>query len=322
MKKLDELISVIIPIYNCEEYIERCIKSVLDQNYSNIELILVNDGSSDKSGEICDKYESIDNRVKVIHQANVGVSKTREKATKISKGKWLIFIDSDDYIKNDYISTLYNEAKLDDIDIVCCNSIDFENKELDEDIRYDEIIKEKSIILKDYFNLKRYPCVVWGKIIKKDILLQEEFPHMKYGEDTYLIVKSLLKASKVKLLKYSGYYYTYRENSASNTIKDIDKFKDLIKRDIMIYNLCKNEYEEFAYSAEEKVIESIYGLIKNLAILSRIQDIKESQKYKKMIKSLKVKKIKVKIKKIIIKTIWNMPNLSSKIAKIFYRKRV
>ena len=107
----NELISIIIPVYNCEEYLEICIKSVLNQTYDKFELILINDGSKDSSGEICKKYSNIDKRVIYINQNNIGVSRTRQKGINISKGEYLTFIDSDDYIDKNYLLNLYNNIK-------------------------------------------------------------------------------------------------------------------------------------------------------------------------------------------------------------------
>ena len=120
----DVLVSVVVPIYNCEKYIEKCIKSILNQSFTNLEVILIDDGSTDKSGEICDYFAKQDNRVCVVHRENKGVALTRKEGIDISNGEFITFIDSDDYIDKDFIKNLYNEQELSRADIVCCNSID------------------------------------------------------------------------------------------------------------------------------------------------------------------------------------------------------
>ena len=99
-------ISIVVPVYNCEQYIKKCIKSILNQTFKEFELILIDDESQDQSGEICEEYAKLDKRIIVIHQKNQGVSKTREKGLKIAKSKYVTFIDSDDYIKEDYLYKL------------------------------------------------------------------------------------------------------------------------------------------------------------------------------------------------------------------------
>lgn len=105
--KLEELVSIIIPCYNVEKYMSRCVDSILSQTYSNIEIILVDDGSPDNCGKICDEYAQKDNRIKVIHKKNGGLADARNVAIDIVTGEWIVFVDSDDFVSNDYIETLY-----------------------------------------------------------------------------------------------------------------------------------------------------------------------------------------------------------------------
>ena len=109
MSKID--VSIIIPIYNCEKYLKECIESILMQTLKKIEVILIDDGSTDNSLKICKLFQSKDPRIKVIHQENVGVSKARENGLKIATGKYISFIDADDYIKEDFLEKLYNEIR-------------------------------------------------------------------------------------------------------------------------------------------------------------------------------------------------------------------
>ena len=113
-------ISIIIPIYNVENYLEKCIESALNQTYKNLEIILVNDGSKDKSLDICRKYEFIDNRIILIDKPNAGVWLARYDGIKKATGSYISFMDSDDYIEKDYIEKLYSKAQENDYDIVVC----------------------------------------------------------------------------------------------------------------------------------------------------------------------------------------------------------
>ena len=107
----NELISIVVPIYNVEKYLEKCVESILRQTYKNIEIILVDDGSPDLCGEICENYKKIDKRITVIHKKNGGLSDARNYGIKHSNGKYITFIDSDDYVERDYIEYLYNLIK-------------------------------------------------------------------------------------------------------------------------------------------------------------------------------------------------------------------
>ena len=107
----DTLISIVVPVYNVSQYLERCIQSVIYQTYENLDIILIDDGSTDNSGLICDKYAKIDKRIRVLHQQNSGLSAARNAGIEIAKGKYITFIDSDDYVDSDYVSFLYDLIK-------------------------------------------------------------------------------------------------------------------------------------------------------------------------------------------------------------------
>ena len=120
-----DLISVIIPIYNVEQYLKECLESVINQTYRNLEIILVDDGSKDKSGKICDEYKNKDERIKVVHKENGGLSDARNAGMKIATGKYIQFIDSDDFIDKDMIETLYNLIIENEADISMCSNYYF-----------------------------------------------------------------------------------------------------------------------------------------------------------------------------------------------------
>lgn len=278
-----ELISVVIPIYNCDKYLNKCIRSVLNQTYNKFELILINDGSKDKSGEICEKYSKLDNRIVYINQKNKGVSKTRQKGIEIAKGEYLIFIDSDDYIDKDYFFKLYNNCKRSNADIVCCNSNDFgvinykNNK-----IEYDEVVIDKERLMNDYFKGMRYAYCIWGKLYKKSIINRVKFREMKYAEDTCMIIELFNKCEKVCLLEYDGYYYRGQETSITNTISCIEKANDLLIRADIINNICMKEFPNLINKSTKELVNSLYSTI---AIYSKIND---KVLYKDFLKKYKV----------------------------------
>lgn len=256
-------ISIVVPVYNCEQYIKKCIKSILNQTFKEFELILIDDESQDQSGEICEEYAKLDKRIIVIHQKNQGVSKTREKGLKIAKSKYVTFIDSDDYIKEDYLYKLYNSIINSNADFVCCNSIDI-GKNLPENIciNKDEMISNKEKLLMDYFVGKRYAYCIWGKLFKKEIFKNIEFLKMKYAEDTCIILNLFMKCEKIMLLSYEGYYYVQREESATFSDNYLQKANDLLIRSKLLFNICqKINNQELILKARNEITQSLYGAI-------------------------------------------------------------
>ncbi len=171
---MNSKISVIVPVYNSELYLEECIESVLNQTYDNFELILINDGSSDNSKYICDKYEKKDNRVRVKHICNSGVSVARNIGISISTGDYIVFVDSDDYINPDMLKELYNYINKYNTDMVICDFMYYKNN-----VFINSEVKEQNIkiytseeaqyqLYKDkYLNF----IVVWGKIYKRKLAI-------------------------------------------------------------------------------------------------------------------------------------------------------
>ena len=152
----EDLISVIVPVYNVENYLRECLDSIVAQTYRNIEVILVDDGSKDSSGKICDEYADKDNRIKVIHKENGGVSAARNTGLDIAKGEWISYVDSDDYIESTMIETLICLAKKNDVELAMCSFKDIsecENVTQENDIRIfskDELIYNYVVRNADY----------------------------------------------------------------------------------------------------------------------------------------------------------------------------
>lgn len=203
-------LSIIVPIYNSEKYISRCIDSILNQSFIDYELILINDGSKDKSLDIIKEYEKKDKRIKVIDQKNEGVSKTRNKGIKLSKGKYIMFIDNDDYIENDYIKTYYNQIISGDYDIV----IGGYKRKNDENV-----VLQKMQLIKDNDWSKYLVVAPWAKIYKRDFLIKNNIEYFQYkiGEDVYFNLLAYSKTNKIKIINNTDYIWYYNGNSVSNT---------------------------------------------------------------------------------------------------------
>lgn len=236
---MNNLISIIVPVYNSEKFLHKCISSLIVQSYKDIEIILVDDGSTDNSGRICDQYVGEDSRIRVIHQINMGVSIARRNGVKISRGNYVAFVDADDYLEENFVSVLVEN--IDESDIVCCNCID------EGDINQPNIIiKEKAVLhsldkmMDCYFEGMRFAYVIWGKLIKRELIDTVEFINLKYTEDTHMMLEMLSKAKKVTIIPYAGYHYVACPSSAMSTAKLMELSLDNLVTADFLNSLCEN----------------------------------------------------------------------------------
>lgn len=214
-------ISIIVPVYNVEKYIEKCITSVLSQTYIDWELLLINDGSIDMSGKICNIWSERDNRIKVIHQNNAGAATARNRGIEHATGKYIMFIDGDDYIESQMLENLYKKIVEDDSDCCICGYVG---------INEDGIIKYKNNVEHSlcfsgiealrcrYLDNLGYVNIVnpWGKLYKRHVWSELRFTDGIYYEDLDVMPFLYVKCNKVSIVSYTGYYYLQREGSASH----------------------------------------------------------------------------------------------------------
>ena len=212
---MNEKISVIIPVYNVEPYICRCVDSVLAQTYQTLEIILIDDGSTDRSGAICDGYAVSDSRVKVIHKLNGGLSDARNVGIEASSGQYITFLDSDDWVDVAYLDTLYQLLKEKDADISVCGFV----KTADEKVLFEQ--KKPKVYeftnrqaLNQIFDEYYIEIIVaWGKLYKSDLFSEIRFPIGKIHEDEFTTYKLLYLAKKVVLTNQKLLYYWQRPDS-------------------------------------------------------------------------------------------------------------
>ena len=253
MKK--ELISVIIPVYNVEPFLKRCLDSVIKQTYSNLEIILVDDGSEDNSGNICDDYQNKDSRIKVIHKKNGGLSSARNKGLDESKGNLILFLDSDDWIDLNYIDTLYNDLKKNDCDISVpgfCLSYDNGKHINDSKIQKQTIFTTEDALSNFLFNGYITPCVA-SKLWKRNLWKNIRCPEGKLFEDQFTTYKLIMKSKKISFNPSVNYYY-YKRNGSIGHSSFSSRTYDLL-------NGINEEYE---------VIVKNYPNLKNNLIVAKI----------------------------------------------------
>ena len=214
---MNELISVIIPVYNVEQYVESCLNSVINQSYFNLEIILVDDGSTDKSGEICDQYALKDSRIKVIHEENAGLGEARNRGLRIASGDYICFVDSDDWIEEDYCKELIQAAERTNSDIAICGYNECLKEGKTHKVKYDDCFTTtgKEILHytmtangKYWFNIS-----VWNKMYKREIISGLWFKSRVY-EDIMYNAGSMYRANKIAYINQCLYNYrTNREGS-------------------------------------------------------------------------------------------------------------
>lgn len=235
MKK--DLISVIVPIYNVEVYLRKCIDSILAQDYPNLEIILVDDGATDNCGQICDEYAQKHSNITVIHKKNGGLSSARNAGIEIAKGKYISFVDSDDWIESDMISTLYNDLKQDNADIsaIVCYQEYSDGRLIKNSHQTEKSLLSREEALSCFlFNDYLTPCA-WGKLYNIELWKDIRFPEGKLFEDQLTIYKILDLADNVVFNPLPKYYYFKREGSIGHSA-----FND---RTYDLYHAINEEYQ-------------------------------------------------------------------------------
>lgn len=271
--KLDKpLISIIIPVYNVEQYVTKCVESVINQTYKNIQIILIDDGSTDNSGKICDDFKLKDNRIEVIHKKNGGLSDARNAGLKIVKGDYIGFVDSDDYIAADMYETMLSLIIENNSDISIVSFLQYENGSFTQMEYTNELIKVNSLDGIKYILMdKKIPNYSWNKLFKKKIFDNITFPTGRKFEDIATTYKLFENADNIVFKDTPKYYYIRRNDSITKT-KNYDNYKDYVDILMERYRYLENEYGSKIQPYND------YGLINNMlwyyTVLSSF-DIKE-----------------------------------------------
>lgn len=277
-------ISIIVPVYNVDKYLDKCIKSILEQTFKDFELILVNDGSKDKSEEICEYYKEKDKRVKVINKENGGVSSARNAGLKIAEGKYVGFVDQDDWIDNIMYEKMYEVIMDTKSDIVICDFCkEYEGKIISK--QKNKNIKNKVEIfnniqaLEQLYKVKYTYVVAWNKLYKRELFNDIKYKEGVICEDEFIIHHLYFQSKRVVHIYEEMYHYFQRPGSIINSsynIKRLDKIKALNQRIKFFKNI--NQYN-LMYKAEKDYWDSMiwsYFLVKNKITHSKqaLRDIK------------------------------------------------
>lgn len=265
-------ISAIVPIYKVEEYLERCVSSIINQSFREFELILVNDGSPDRCGEICDAYAAKDDRIKVIHKENGGLSDARNAGLKISQGEFIVFIDSDDWITESFFEKMLFVQSMTNADIVECGIIRTDcftaKKEIEEiTLEYREYHTLEAFRLLIQDNV--FHQYVWNKMYRRTVIGDIFFEKGKTNEDEFWTYQVFGETKKVVWMNLPLYYYFQRNTSimgSGYSIKRLDAIEAKVQRQVYI----KKRYAELEKCAKRNLFGScIYAGQMSLLYLSK-----------------------------------------------------
>lgn len=272
---MSEKISIIIPVYKVEEYLPKCLDSIVRQTYTNLEIILVDDGSPDKCGEICDKYAKEDSRIKVIHKENAGVARARNDGIEIATGDYISFIDSDDWIAENTYEILYNGLKEYDADCSvggCVTVIDKEGVLAPQErvrngvncVSAQEAMK--GVLLKG--------SAVWNRLFKREIFREIRFPLGRVNDDEVVALHAYAECKNIVFLDEDTYYYRIRSNSITTSkfsLRNVDCYYNSADNLEFVRKVCP----ELTPCGEFKFIKAMLYSYVNLKRMKKDERVKE-----------------------------------------------
>lgn len=266
---LQPLISVIVPIYQIERYVGICIESIINQTHKNLEIILVDDGSSDRCSEICDLYASKDDRIKVIHKSNGGLVSARKAGLKIATGEYVGYVDGDDWVGPGFYEALYSAIVTSDCDVVCAGqsrdlfkqSVHFTNP-YHLGIYKGESLKtlQESMLSYGEFYRPGITTYVWNKLFKRDVLYKHQMNvdnRISIGEDAAVTYPVLMECNSVYVSDCVAYHYRQREDSM---LKKSASFKEEIEKIKYLYEYMSNFAKEYGDNIQKQVNDYILGI--------------------------------------------------------------
>lgn len=267
------MISVIVPIYNVEKYLSKCIESIINQTYKDLEIILVDDGSTDSSGKICDEFATKDNRIKVIHKKNGGLSDARNIGLDVCRGNYISFIDSDDYIELDMYEKMIKIIVNKKVDIVSCNynHIYNNNKVVFFKVDVDELIKSKNLLYEKIFTYSNFDLVVFNKLYKSTIFENIRFPvGISPAEDLNILYDIINISNNFYCLSEALYNKVERSEGLSHTTKikdclnNVEAYEILLKKiqndKILDYNKILKICSDNLFIHYKHLLDKIYML--------------------------------------------------------------
>jgi len=271
MSELKDLISIIVPVYKVEKYLERCVESLRNQTYKNLEIVLVDDGSPDNCPQMCDNYALMDDRIKVVHKLNGGLSDARNVGVENSTGEYIMFVDSDDFVDEHICEILLKEIKNKNLDMSMCGAQTFEeNPQAITDYNYGaECFSKEQTIEQIYYSKIKYVMTAWAKLYRREVVLNLKYPLKRFHEDEFVFHKLFCEINGFCYVDLPMYFYFQRTDSimGSKSIKKAeDRFLAFSSRFdyLQKYYPQNNEKNINLYLAELRGLYATYiGLDKN-----------------------------------------------------------
>lgn len=235
-------ISIIVPVYKVEKYLSPCIESILAQTYTNFELLLIDDGSPDQSGKICDEYAGKDGRVRVYHKMNTGVSDTRNMGLEKAQGEWILFVDSDDWLSPRCLETCSNAMVDSQLDL-----LQFGYQQVDDNglVLFSSHGYTSKLLVSDYIKEEKMLVTPWGNVFKRSIIAEYNIrfsPKIKLGEDQLFVYEYIARSGFCRRIPDSLYFYRLNVNSASKNPKSEDSVNSLVAFRDFKYRKLVEEY--------------------------------------------------------------------------------
>lgn len=259
----DSLVSIIVPIYNEEKYLDSCIQSVLRQTYTNWELILIDDGSTDKSGRIAEEYGFADERITVFHQKNLGVSLARNQGIDEATGNYVVFLDADDELIEDCLAKTVNIAEETNADVVAGRSC--ENQELFQD----RIIWTGAEALENSLKDHLFTYSACAKLIRREFIGKTRFtPDIRINEDSYFVFQLLCKQNVFVLTNDVIYFYRANSESSSRTVFS-EKYFDILKVSDLKYKKIEEQFPQMHDLAKNMLLKARMNVLRILAVRTR-----------------------------------------------------
>lgn len=264
---MDTLISVIVPVYKVEKYLDRCVESIVAQSYTNLEILLVDDGSPDRCGQMCDDWAKKDKRIKVIHKDNGGLSDARNAGVSASVGEYCVFVDSDDTIAPFMVERLYcavvkHNTKLAICDVCCIDDSGASTGEAANFNLHDEVLSAEQILPRFYQASGLFYIVAWNKLYHRSLLIRNPFPVGKWHEDEFVAAQIIWDAQDIACVNYAGYcYVTKRVGSimaAKDDMRHLDALEALLVRYRFYQDIGQNALLHETRARVLKALENYY----------------------------------------------------------------
>lgn len=307
------LISIIVPIYKVEKYLQRCVDSILKQTYYNLEIILVDDGSPDGCPAICDEYAKQDERVTVIHQNNQGLSAARNAGLENAKGKYIFFVDSDDFIDENVIKIMIEAAEEKDADLVLCNYMYVDEQGDELKTKYSKKLEKKVLNVRDVLTQScesggEVFIVAWNKLYKSELWANYRYPAGKIHEDEFAFCPIVSQCNTIISTGYTGYYYVQRDGSIMSNLSSKSCVDALDAYEERIGWYIKNDMRSMAvnlFSLWYLTCADLYRTARDRLLLKKY--LRKVNKYQKMLYETK-EPLKYTI---VYKGLWYLPGMFS-----------